>query len=62
MSPFVNNCVFDSRETVEDHGSSATFDVVDGRLGKGEADGDGDGVAVDGAESVGHLGCQRPAE
>lgn len=58
MRAFVDDGVFDSRETVEDYGAGAALNVVDGGLGEGETDGDGDGVAVDGAEGVSHgSGC-----
>lgn len=56
MGAFVHNCIFDSRETVEDHGAATSFDVVDGGLGEGDADGEGDGEFVDGAEGVSHSG------
>ena len=54
MGAFVNDGLFHSGETVKDHSAGATFDVVDGSLSKGEADGEGNGVTVDGTESVGH--------
>lgn len=54
MGAFIDDGLFHSGETVEDHSAGATFDVVDGSLGKGEADGEGYGVTVDSAESVGH--------
>ena len=54
MRSFVDNGFFDSREAVEDYGTGAAFDVVDGGLGEREADGNGDGVTEDGAEGVGH--------
>ena len=56
MCAFVNDILFDSGETVEDYGAGAAFDVVDGGLDEGGADGDGDGVAVDCSEGVGHCG------
>ena len=56
MGPFVNDGLFHSGETVEDYSAGAAFDVVDGGLGEGEADGNGDCVTVDGAEGVGHIG------
>ncbi len=56
MCAFVHDCVFDSGKTVEDHGAAAAFDVVNGGLGEGEADGEGDSEFVDGAEGGGHGG------
>jgi hypothetical protein len=53
---FVHDCVLDSGETVEDHGAAAAFNVVDGGLGEGEADGEGDCVFGNGAEGCGSHG------
>lgn len=54
MCPFVDHCIFDSRQSVENHSASATFHVVDGSLGEGEADRDRDGKLIDCTERVGH--------
>ena len=56
---FVDDLVGDSSQAVEDDGACAAFDVVDGGAGEGEADGGGDGVAVDLVECVRHVGGRR---
>lgn len=55
MCAFVYDRVFDPVQPVEDHSPGATFDVVDGRLSQGEAEGDGNGILVDCTERLGHV-------
>lgn len=55
MSALIHNRIFDTGETVEDNRTSASLDVVDGSLSKGEANGDGNGIFGDCAEDVGHI-------
>ena len=59
VGAFVDDLVRDSSQAVEDDGAGAAFDVVDGGAGEGEADGGGDGVAVDLVECVRHVGGRR---
>lgn len=54
MGAFIDDGVLDSGETVEYHGTAAAFDIVDGGLGKGQADGEGDSIAGDGGERASH--------
>ena len=54
MRAFVHDCVLDTRQTVEDHGAAAAFDIVDGSLSEGEADGEGNGIAGDRGQRVSH--------
>ena len=54
MSAFVDNCIFHSRETVEDHSAGAAFDIVDGGLCEGYTDGYRDCVPINGTKSVSH--------
>ena len=55
MSALIYHRLLHSGETVEDDGAATAFDVVNGSLSEGEADGDGDSVAVDCTKSVGHI-------
>lgn len=55
MRPLVYNCILDSRQTIENHGAGAAFDVVDGCLHERRADEDWDGPFVGGLEYVGHF-------
>ena len=55
MCAFVDDGLFDAGEPVEDYGAGATFDVVEGGLSEGEAEGDGHGPAGDVVEDVGHV-------
>ena len=52
---FVNYSVFDTRETIENNCSRATLDVVERCLDEGGTDGEGDGVSIDGSQSIGHY-------
>ena len=54
VGAFVDDRVFDTVQTVEDHSAAAAFDIVDGGLSKKDDGGDGEGVASDGVQSVGH--------
>ena len=56
MGAFIDNCIFYSRETVEDHSAGAAFDIVDGGLCEGYTDGYGDCVPIDSTKSVSHDG------
>ncbi len=49
MCAFVDDCFFDTRETIKDDRAASTFHVVYGSLDEGKADGGGDGPFVDGA-------------
>lgn len=55
MSAFVHHGIFDSGETIEDYSACAAFDVVDGGLSEGEANGDWNRIFVDCAENVRHF-------
>ena len=55
----VDNLVADSAQAVEDHCAGAALDVVDAGAGEGEADGGGDGVAVDLVKGVRHYARRR---
>ena len=46
MRALINNSVLHSGQSVEDHSSSATLNIVDGGLDEGAADGKRDGVLV----------------
>lgn len=52
MSALVHDRVLDTGEAVEDDGTSASLDVVDGSLSKGEAKGDGNSISGDRAQDV----------
>ena len=51
----VHNCILHPGKTVEDHGSSATFNIVDGSLYKAGAKECWDGPSVDRLECVCHT-------
>lgn len=45
MGAFVDDVLFDSRQTVKDHSTRPSLDVVDGQLAHEESSGDGDSPA-----------------
>jgi hypothetical protein len=57
MCALVDDSFFYSGYSVEDDGPRAAFDVVDGRLDYGGADGGGDSPAEEGGGQGGHCGC-----
>ena len=54
MCAFINHRVFDSGETVENNSSRTALNVVDGGLGKGDAESKGNSKSGDSAKGVGH--------
>ena len=57
MCALIHNCVFDSRQAVEDHGSSATLNIVDGSLCEASYRGGGNCPSVDNVQCLCHRVC-----
>lgn len=55
MCALIHNCVLHAGKSIEDDGSTATLDVVDGSLNKRCADCEGDGKSVQRLECLRHL-------
>lgn len=56
MCTLIDDIFLDSLETVKDHSTRATLDVVDGELADEESGGGRDSPSGDVAEDVGHIG------
>ncbi len=46
MGALIHNSILDTRQSIEDHGSSTTLNIVDGCLDEGGADSKGNSVFV----------------
>merc|ERR1711939_1052261 len=58
MCSLIHNLFLHTRQSIEDYGSSATLNIVDGCLGERSSDGERDGVLVQRLECLSHLdGC-----
>lgn len=55
MRALIHNLLLYTRQPVEDDGSSATLNIVDGGLGERSSDGERDGVFVQRLENLSHL-------
>jgi len=58
MCSLIHNLFLHTRQSIEDYGSSATLNIVDGCLGERSSDGERDGILVQRLECLSHLdGC-----
>lgn len=55
MCALIHDLLLHTRQTIEDDGSSATLNIVDGSLGERGSDGEGDSVFVQRLECLCHL-------